>query len=138
MNVPKSFEVRSSGLVFRVEANTECSLCLRAFSDASGLAKGSVLGWLDVHYPCAQRIRVQMRGVLPERVLIAAELRHLVVTICDALHIPSNEACDAVFSSPKMQMGITVLLGPEARTGRIDTTRRFELPKEEGEENHGA
>jgi len=71
-----------------------------------------------------------MRGVLPSRLLSSKELRQLIIEVGKALNLPSNDACDALFCSPQQQAGMTVLLGDDAKTGRIETTGRFDLPKD--------
>lgn len=52
----------------------------------------TVIGWLDVHYPCEGFHRLQMRAGLPDRYACWEAMRDLVPQVKAALGLPADES----------------------------------------------
>jgi len=86
-----------------------------------------VLGWIDIHYPCSGHIHVQIRGMLPERLMSPQNLQVLVSEIFRWLEIPINETWELSVCSALKQVGMSQRVNAEGKTDRIETTKQFLL-----------
>ena len=62
-----------------------------------------VTGRVDVHHPCAGRIKAAIHVVLPAEYHPFEQMRELVRAVFDALAIPADETFEAIFVSPEQQ-----------------------------------
>jgi hypothetical protein len=118
------FEVGS--LRFAYAFHTETSLSLTVQSAASQFTRG----WIDVHYPCREQIKVQFRGALAEADLNPATIREIIGALILRLEIPSGETYEANFFKASSQIQMAQSTGEEGMTDRIETVRSFTLPKD--------
>lgn len=89
-------------------------------------------GWIDVHYPCAGHLKVQIRGALPEHVLDRSKVLALIHELLDHLKIPRDETFDALFFEPVGIIGIQQTTNREGMTDRIQTSRSYKPPSSKG------
>lgn len=121
-NKPISLTIAT--LIFTYSFSTETST---SFNVASGLFRG----WVDVHYPCQSHIKLQIRGALPEEYLTASKIKEVVSTIQKFLEIPTDETFEAVFFKPAKIVQMSKSTDRQGQSDRIDTSRSFNLPKED-------
>ena len=126
MNTIPSSDLTVSGLMLVPVAKTASSICLSVRK--CGMIQREV-GWLDVHHPCDGHIKTQTHGVLPDSLLAYKELRFLVEELLRWLEIPANETWELRVSAPHNQIGMSNPVNAEGMTDRIETSRRYTLPK---------
>ena len=117
-----SFSVE--GIKFLYAFHTETSLCLEIQIGSSKAPKG----WVDVHYPCRDHIKLRLKGALPEECLTAAKIKELVTVIRDRLGIGKDETYSAAFFKASSQVGMTQSTDRSGMTDQIETTRSFITP----------
>ncbi len=77
-----------------------------------------VFGSLDVHYPCADHIKVRMRACLPQQHYQSQEQRlQIISAVFKALGIAEDETYELHFLHPSAQVAMTQ---PRDREGNTD------------------
>ena len=88
------------------------------------------LGWLNVHHPCDGHICCQIRGMLPDRLLNQDDIRALVTQTLRWLDISTHETWEISVCSPSERLGMAQSINAEGESDRIESTRRYRLPKD--------
>jgi hypothetical protein len=130
MKSQPTIALETLGVSLVLVAKTSGSVCLD-IRKGNTIQRG--LGWLDIHYPCDGHTRAEIRGMVPEELLKPEALRSLVTETFRWLEISANEAWELRLCSPQKQVGMSNPANAEGRADRIDTTRRFRLPKDDAE-----
>src|SRR5271170_2198239 len=73
-----------------------CTFCTQTSASFS-LKSGKHLGWIDVHFPCFNHVKVRIRGALPESYLEPTKMRLFVSELLEKLHIEKDETYQATF-----------------------------------------
>jgi hypothetical protein len=128
MNAIMRIEVPAMEITLIASSHTTSSICFNVVSLSPNLGARNQIGCVDVHYPCAQHIRLFIRAVLPERLLNRDALEQLGGKIKAALEIPPDETMEIDACSRKTQVGLSHSTDHMGRPGRIETTRRFKPP----------
>jgi len=63
----------------------------------------NICGWMDIHYPCSDHIRVRLRVKLPERYLDSDQQQKLIAQTFAALGLSSAETFEATFIVPHLE-----------------------------------
>jgi hypothetical protein len=79
----------------------------------------TVIGWLDVHYPCEGHIKAQLRVCLPDRYHQWERMRDLVRQVFDRLGIPADETYEAHFVVASKQTEIEQATDRHGMTDRL-------------------
>jgi hypothetical protein len=79
----------------------------------------TVIGWLDVHYPCDGHIKAHLRVCLPERYHEWQQMRELVNQVFEELGIPADETYEADFVAASRQTGIEQATDRDGMTDRL-------------------
>lgn len=85
-------------------------------------------GWIDVHFPCNDHIKVQIRGALAEKFLEPSCVHKLVPALLEKLGIPHDETYEALFFKPTKGISMGQPVDREGMTDRIQTTRKYKTP----------
>lgn len=79
----------------------------------------TVIGWVDVHYPCEGHIKTQLRICLPEKYHQPEQMRELVQQLFQQLGIPDDETYEAHFVAASRQTGIEQATNRHGMTDRL-------------------
>jgi hypothetical protein len=93
-------------------------------------------GWIDLHYPCEGHIKLQIRGSLAEDCLNPLVIQTLLPMIIKETGIDPATTYSAIFFKSSKEMHITQAVDENGMTDRIQTTRKYHLPR--GEEDRGS
>jgi hypothetical protein len=79
----------------------------------------TVIGWVDVHYPCEGHIRAQLRICLPEKYHEPERRLELVQQLFGRLGIPADETYEAHFIAASRETLIEQAWNPHGKTDRL-------------------
>jgi hypothetical protein len=79
----------------------------------------TVIGWVDVHYPCEGHIKTQLRVCLPKRYHEPEQMRNLVQQLFKELGIPADETHEAEFVAASKQTGVEQATDRHGMTDRL-------------------
>src|SRR5437764_125882 len=113
-NIPKEI----FGCQLRETFSTNGSRSFDLVSIGNNLAKGAIVGWIDVHYPCCDHVRLRVRAAVPGRIVSGPET-------LDAL---ARFAFELVEAEPKEQFEVRMFSASNCAamsrdSGAIETTR---------------
>jgi hypothetical protein len=78
-----------------------------------------VVGWADVHHPCAGHIRTQVRVCLPEEYLQWETMRDLVAQLFAEVGVPADETYEAHFVAASKRSSIEQATDRDGMTDRL-------------------
>ena len=128
MNLAHEISIPTLEVVLVAARNSASSVCFNVVSASSSLGRGSTIGSIDVHYPCAEPFRLFVRAILPERLLNRESIEMIVAQTKPAFDIPAIETMEVYACTPSNQIAIFHKQDGEGRTRWIETTRNPESP----------
>jgi hypothetical protein len=121
-------DIPTMQIALLASTHTQASVSFEVISLSSSLGARAGVGWVDVHHPCIEHVRLFVRAVLPERLLNPEAISQLVMEIKSKLEIPPDETFEVDACSAKSRMGVSHSVDRKGNPGRIETTRRFKSP----------
>ena len=79
----------------RLGFKTKTSISYKLERYSASLCPRRQLGWIDVHYPTEEDIKVQIRVCLPSEYHTHEKMKPMIDALLEALVIPSDESCEA-------------------------------------------
>jgi hypothetical protein len=79
----------------------------------------TLIGWVDIHYPCEEHVKAQLRICLPDKYHEHERMRDLVQQLFERLGIPADETYEAHFVAASRQTGIEQLRDRHGMTDRL-------------------
>jgi hypothetical protein len=96
-------------LTARFKFKTASSVSFSLERHSKSLCPTRQVGWIDVHYPCQNHIKLQIRISLPAEYHAADKLKTIVAEVFAATQIPADETYEALLfaESGPMLTGVT-------------------------------
>jgi len=110
-----TFNVLDLTAVFDFKTDSSVSFTLERYSRS--LLPTRMMGWIDLHHPCAGHIKLRVRIALPAEYHTPEKLREIARAALDALGVPPDETWEADLCAVT---ATTVMAQPVDREGFTD------------------